>query len=47
MNNSAGIFQLDELLRGKLANSTIASHVEVVARIEGVMEKRLIQVYSM
>ena len=47
MSNSAGIFQLDELLRGKLANSTIASHVEVVARIEGVMEKRLIEVYSM
>ncbi len=46
MNNSAGIFQLDELLRRKLANSTIAPYVEVVARIEGEIEKRLIQMYA-
>ena len=42
----SGICQLDELLRGKLANSTIAPHVEVVARIEAETEKRLVQVYS-
>ena len=47
MNNSAGIFQIDELLRRKLTNSTIARHVEVVARIEGEIEKRLIEVYSL
>jgi len=46
MNNSAGIFQLDELLKRKLANSTIVPYVEVVARIEGEVEKRLIEVYS-
>jgi hypothetical protein len=47
MNNSAGIFQLDELLKRKLTHSTIARHVEVVARIEGEAEKRLVQFYSM
>lgn len=46
MNNSAGIFQLDELLKPKLVNSTIAPYVEVVARIESQMEKRLVEVYS-
>ena len=45
MNNSAGIFQLDELLKAKLTSSTIAPYVELVARIEG-EEKRLIQLYS-
>ena len=47
MNNSAGIFQLDELLKKKLLNSTIAGQVEVVARIEGEIEKSLIEVYSL
>lgn len=47
MNNSAGIFQLDELLKRKLTNSTIGPYVEVVARIEGEAEKRLIQMYAM
>jgi len=46
MNNSAGIFQVDELLGHKLANSTIAPYVEVVAHIEGEVEKRLIKIYS-
>lgn len=46
MNNSAGIFQLDELLKRKLANSSIAPYVEVTAQIEGETEKRLIQVYA-
>ncbi len=45
MNNSAGIFQLDELLKAKLTSSTIAPYVELLPRIEG-EEKRLIQLYS-
>ncbi len=40
--NSAGIFQVDELLRRKLKNSTLESHVEVVAKIDGKSEKKLI-----
>ena len=45
MSNSAGIFQLDELLKGKLRNSGLADQVEVVARIEGQAESRLLAGY--
>ena len=47
LNNSAGLFQLDELLRPKIASSSIAPYVEVEARIEGENEKRLLPVYSL
>jgi len=46
LNNSAGIFQVDELLRGKLRGSSIAPYVEVVARIEGEAEKRIVTLYE-
>lgn len=45
--NSAGIFQVDELLRHKLKNSSIDSHVEVVVKIKGETEKRLIEEYKL
>jgi uncharacterized protein len=45
--NSAGIFQVDELLRHKLQNSSIADYVEVTARIEGEMERRIIGTYNL
>lgn len=47
MSNSAGIFQVDELLRRKLERSTLARLVEVVARIEGETEKRLMPLYTL
>jgi metal-dependent HD superfamily phosphatase/phosphodiesterase len=47
LSNSAGIFQVDELLKRKLKNSTLAPYVEVVARIEGETERRLIEVYKL
>lgn len=47
MNNSAGIFQLDELLKRKLVNSSIAPYVQVLATIQGETEKRLLEVYSL
>jgi len=47
LNNSAGLFQLDELLRPKIVSSSIAGFVEVEARIEGEMEKRLLPVYNL
>ncbi len=40
--NSAGIFQVDELLCRKLNNSTLEPYVEVVARIDGEVERKLI-----
>lgn len=46
MANSAGIFQVDELLRHKLKNSTLENHVEIVAKIDGESERRLIEAYN-
>lgn len=46
MNNSAGIFQVDGLLRRKLDNSSIRSYVDVVASIKGETETRIVPVYS-
>jgi uncharacterized protein len=42
MSNSAGVFQLDQLFREKLAGSGLEPYVEVEALIEGEAEKRLI-----
>ncbi|MEA3406569.1 MAG: HD domain-containing protein [Chloroflexota bacterium] len=47
LRNSAGIFQIDELLKRKLRNSTLAPYVEVIARIEGEMEPRLFEIYEL
>jgi uncharacterized protein len=45
MNNSAGVFQVDELLARKLRGSGLEDHIEVVAQIEAEHEKRLLTVY--
>jgi uncharacterized protein len=45
MANSAGIFQVDELLATKLRGSGLEAYVEVVARIEAEHEERLIEVF--
>lgn len=45
MSNSAGIFQVDELLATKLRGSGIEEHVEVIARIDAEHEKRLVPVF--
>jgi metal-dependent HD superfamily phosphatase/phosphodiesterase len=45
MNNSAGVFQVDELLARKLRGSGLEDHVEVVAEIQAEHEKRLFTVY--
>ena len=45
MNNSSGLFQIDELLATKLRGSGIEEHVEVVAEIEAEHEKRLVPVF--
>jgi metal-dependent HD superfamily phosphatase/phosphodiesterase len=47
MSNSAGIFQVDELLATKLRGSGLEGHVEVVARIEAEHEKRLVPVFRL
>jgi uncharacterized protein len=45
MNNSSGIFQVDELLATKLRGSGLEDHVEVVARIDAEHETRLVPVF--
>jgi metal-dependent HD superfamily phosphatase/phosphodiesterase len=50
MSNSAGVFQVDELLKRKLKNSSIAPYVEVMARVadeEGEAERRLLGVFTL
>jgi len=46
LTNSAGIFQVDQLLRGKLEHSPLAPFVEVTATIEGEAERRLFDSYT-
>ena len=42
MNNSAGVFQVDDLLATKLRDTPLADHVEVIAAVPGEAEKRLL-----
>ncbi len=46
MSNSAGIFQLDELLKYKLKGSGLEPYVEVDASIKGEAEKKLIHSFQ-
>ncbi|MBV9195503.1 MAG: HD domain-containing protein [Solirubrobacterales bacterium] len=45
MSNSAGIFQVDELLATKLRGSGLEAHIEVIARIDAEHEQRLLPVF--
>jgi metal-dependent HD superfamily phosphatase/phosphodiesterase len=47
MNNSAGLYQVDELLKAKLHGSGLEPYVEVVARIETEGEKSLVPLYRL
>ena len=42
LNNSAGIFQVDDLLATKIRGTPLDGQVEVVAKVEGETEKRLL-----
>ena len=46
MRNSAGIYQLDELLKKKIQNSTIKDYLELSASIEAESEQRLVPIYQ-
>jgi uncharacterized protein len=45
MNNSAGVFQIDELLATKLRGSGLEDQIEVIARIDAEHEKRLVPIF--
>ena len=47
MNNSSGIYQVDELLRAKLRGSRLEPYVDVIAYIEGEAEKLLLPSYRL
>ncbi len=47
MTNSAGVFQVDQLLRRKLAGSGLEPHLEVQAEIEGETEKRIVGTFQL
>jgi len=47
MNNSSGIFQVDEVLKAKLTGSGLEPYVEVVAHIDTEAEKRLVPIYRL
>ena len=42
LNNSAGIFQVDDLLATKIRGTPLEGYVEVIAAVEGETEKRLL-----
>ena len=42
MNNSAGLFQVDNLLKSKLRGSGLEQYLDVEATLEGDSEKRLL-----
>lgn len=44
MNNSAGIYQVDELMKDKLRGSGIEKYVEVEATVTGETEKKLVTI---
>jgi metal-dependent HD superfamily phosphatase/phosphodiesterase len=47
MSNSAGVFQLDQLFREKLAGSGLEPYIELEAKIEGEHERRLFQEFRL
>jgi hypothetical protein len=47
MNNSAGIYQVDGLLKAKLLGSGLEPYVEVLAHIDTEAEKRLVPLYRL
>jgi metal-dependent HD superfamily phosphatase/phosphodiesterase len=47
MNNSAGLYQVDGLLKAKLRGSGLEPYVEVIAHIDTEAEKRLVPIYRL
>jgi metal-dependent HD superfamily phosphatase/phosphodiesterase len=47
MSNSAGVFQLDQLFREKLAGSGLERYVEVEADVQAEAEKRLVTTFRL
>jgi metal-dependent HD superfamily phosphatase/phosphodiesterase len=46
MRNSAGIYQIDELLKKKIQNSSIKDYIELSASIDAENEQKLVPIYE-
>ena len=46
MSNSAGVFQIDELLKPRIENSGLQNYVHVIAEITGERERRIIDKFE-
>jgi len=46
MSNSAGIFQIDELLKARIVGSGLEKHIHVVAEIVGEKERKIIDKFE-
>jgi len=46
MSNSAGVFQIDELLKPRIENSGLQDHIHVVAEITGEKERKIIEKFE-
>ena len=46
MSNSAGIFQIDELLKPRIENSGLADYIHVVAEITGERERKILEKFE-
>jgi len=46
MSNPAGIFQIDQLLKPRLANSGLANYIHVVAEITGEKERKILEKFE-
>lgn len=46
MSNSAGVFQIDQLLKPRIINSGIQEYIHVVAEITGELERKIIDKFE-
>jgi metal-dependent HD superfamily phosphatase/phosphodiesterase len=46
MSNSAGVFQIDELLKPRIENSGLQDYIHVVAEITGEKESKIIDKFE-
>ena len=46
MSNSAGIFQIDNLLRARIKNSGLENYIEVAAEVSGEKEKKIVKKFK-
>jgi len=46
MSNSAGVFQIDELLKPRIENSGLQNYIHVIAEITGEKEKKIIEKFE-